>query len=341
MIKFVNKKAPDHDRVRELLQLSQQTGQYTNEGPVKSLLEKKLHSLLEIEEDKAVYCCNSGTSAIYISMYLAEKSMGRRMKWCVPSFTFPSCINGQMFDVDVLDVDPCTGTLRTEQCLDYDGIVLTNLFGTVVNIEDWESFAKSKGKRLIFDNAASALTKYMGSNVCNYGDYSIGSLHHTKYLGFGEGGFLVLPQEEYTSAQRISAFGFGTYEEDFRRAHIYASNFKMPDPTAAYILQHIESFSIQDYVKLQDLVIERLESAGFSIFYGCDRAKTDIVFANAPCLLDKETCMDDLANLSVELKKYYYPLFPANKNAFQLYNKIINVPFDEDIDLLLRVLAGI
>jgi len=340
VIKFIEKIEPDHQRVKQLLQLSQDSGHYTNEGPVKALLEDNLLSTLQLNE-KRVYCCNSGTSAIYIAMYLAEQSYGKRMRWCIPSFTFPSCINGELFDVDVLDIDIQTATLTTSQCDEYDGIVLTNLFGTIVDIEAWESYSKSRGKILIYDNAASPLTRYKGKNICNYGDYAIGSFHHTKYLGFGEGGFLTLTKEEYTAAQRISAFGFGTYKEDYRRANIRASNFKLPDTAAAYILQHIERFSIKKYLELQSEVVEKIEAAGIRIFRGHNNGDTEIVFANIPCILDNEVQMKDLQGRSVEFKKYYYPLFPANENAFQLYNHIINVPLNKNVDLLVQEILRI
>ena len=194
MIRFVEKVAPNHERVKQLLSLSQATGHYTNEGPVKALLEEQLSKLLQLD-NKVVYCCNSGTSALHIAMYLAEQSQGRRMKWCIPSFTFPSCINGGLFDVDVLDINVSTATITVEQSHKYDGIILTNLFGTVVDIGKWEAYSRAHGKVLVYDNAASPLTRYKSKNICNYGDYAIGSLHHTKYLGFGEGGFLTLSKK--------------------------------------------------------------------------------------------------------------------------------------------------
>ena len=55
MIKFIEKIEPDHQRVRQLLQLSQDSGHYTNEGPEKALLENNLLSTLQLDE-KRVYC---------------------------------------------------------------------------------------------------------------------------------------------------------------------------------------------------------------------------------------------------------------------------------------------
>ena len=50
-------------------------------------------------------------------------------------------------------------------------------------------------KFLIFDNAATPFTYYKGKSCCNYGHGSTISFHHTKPLGFGEGGAIIVDKK--------------------------------------------------------------------------------------------------------------------------------------------------
>ena len=55
-----------------------------------------------------------------------------------------------------------------EKINEYDGIVVTNCFGTCTNINLYENFCKKNNKLLIFDNAASPLTYYENKNHLNF-----------------------------------------------------------------------------------------------------------------------------------------------------------------------------
>ena len=256
MIKFIGKKKISPPRIEELLKLSEATNDYTNDGPVKGLLENKLQSLLDIDiHNKKVLCFNNGTSALHGIMLLCQKKYNTQ-RWVTPAFTFPSVVVGGIFNVDVLDINFKTGTLEKypELLAPYDGIVLTNLFGSYVDIPWWEKFCRKNNKILVFDNASSPLSKRKGVNICNFGDYSFGSLHHTKYLGFGEGGFAVIPSSDYRLISQLTNFGY----DKAKKYHRLSSNFKMSDVSAAYILSQVENYDIERHLKIQEMFIQRV-----------------------------------------------------------------------------------
>ena len=195
MIKYIQNKKINFSLLKKNLEKSHETNQFTNMGCAKRELELILEDILNISSDKAVVCVSNGTLALHaIYLYFKEKNI----KWVSPSFTFPSCIVGG-FECDIVDIDETyTMKLNEENLKKYDGFIITNLFGTYPeNINEWISACKENKKILIFDNASSPLSTVNGVNICNLGDFSFGSLHHTKSLGFGEGGFLVCNKDLY------------------------------------------------------------------------------------------------------------------------------------------------
>jgi len=321
MIKFIGKKNISHSRIRELLSLSELTNDYTNNGPVKKMLEEKLEEVLDLK-DKMVLCFSNGTTALHGLMFLCNRKYNTH-KWVTPAFTFPSAVVGNIFDVDILDINSETATLPMDADLlaPYDGIILTNLFGSYVDLEAWEKFCHKHNKILIFDNASSPLSKCEGINICNFGDYSFGSFHHTKYLGFGEGGFAVVPQEDYKILSQITNFGYDK-NKIYNRL---SSNFKMSDVSAAYILSQVEKYDILRHCEIQEEFVNNVTTSENCELFNY---KKGVVYGNVPVSVTKEV-LSKMASISrefsVEILKYYRPLKPFS-NSVNLYNNIFNFP---------------
>lgn len=317
MIKFVGNKDPDIKRLEELLQESSLTNQYTNDGPVKHTLERRLEEILCLPPTKRAVCFNNGTSALHALMFYCEKTRGPQ-HWVTPAFTFPSAVVGGAFKVEILDIDPATYTLPMDESLleEYGGVILTNLFGSYVDLTAWENFCKKTNKILIFDNASSPLSTCEGSNICNFGDYAFSSLHHTKLLGFGEGGFAVVPANQYKDVNAINNFGFDNNRKYDKRS----SNFKMPDTAAAFILSHLETFSLEDHLQVQDR-IQQASGLTSKLF----NWKPGTVYGNLPLVLPSPVSVESFKESNVEVKKYYMPLLdlPASQ---KLYAHILNLP---------------
>ena len=220
------KKAPQDD-VSRYLDISSSLNWYTNNGPVKKILESQLADLLKLDADKSVICTNSGTSALHTIMLYCKNKLGANT-WVTPSFTFPSVVMATGMDVTVMDIDPLTKTLPLNESLlnPFDGIILTNFFGSFVDINNWISFCKKMDKVLIFDNASSPLSTYKSKTLCNFGTFEV--LPH-QICGFG-GSYIVAPKEikGYPTCpfwiswiSKISSIVF---------------NFQMSDIAASYIL---------------------------------------------------------------------------------------------------------
>lgn len=326
-INFLPIKEVNYFSIESLLKKSQETNNFTNNGPLKFQLENILHSFLNLSDDKSVVCFNNGTSAIQAAMMLYE-SDNPNFKWALPSFNFPSALTSGRSNVHVLPVDPNTGLAKLSDNLkEFDGFIITNLFGAPANIKEWEEFCSKNNKILIFDNASSPLSIYNDKNICEYGDISIGSLHHTKTIGFGEGGFAVVPSDLYHNINNITNFGYN-HLSNFKVYDKLSSNFKMPDTSAAFIIEHVEKFEFNKIKKIQDTLIKRISriSDVYILNY-----QDGVFYGNLPVVFPFDIGKDFFHSLGIEVNKYYFPVSNDN-NAMQLYKRIINFPLHQDLN---------
>lgn len=327
MINYVKDKFIDLDKFSEFLKESHQTNQFTNRGPAKRLLERKLEQILDIDNSKSVLCTSNGTLALHAIYFYLNKKFGN-IKFASPSYTFPSCVVG-FNQTDLLDIELDNFTIPlTQKVIDeYDAFIITNLFGTYPgNIYEWVNKCKLSNKLLIFDSASSPMTKINGVNICNFGDFSFGSLHHTKFLGFGEGGFIVLPTDLYDEFEKILGFGFSKLS--IKRVHCpYSSNYKMSDVTAASILQNIERYNLESHIKNQSTFIKNLsELNGVKPF----NYKEGVFYGNMSIIYDKPIDIGIFRANNIEAQKYYYPL-ENHKNSLFLFERMINIPLYDSL----------
>src|SRR6476620_763826 len=63
-VPFIEQKSPDLAQLSEILRLSEESGYWTNFGPVSSLLESSLEHYLNLPASRAVVMCSSGTTAL-------------------------------------------------------------------------------------------------------------------------------------------------------------------------------------------------------------------------------------------------------------------------------------
>lgn len=319
MISYIENKEISFESIERILHKSKTLNHYSNNGPAKIALEKKIESILEIDQSKRVICVNNGTAALHAIMMACKQNS--ITKFITPAFTFPSvCVGDLGVELDILDIDLNTYTLPFDKTilLRCDAIVITNLFGTYSDISQWENFCRSNNKILIFDNASSPASKCNGVNICNFGDYSFGSLHHTKYLGFGEGGFIVAPAKEYNNINSILNFGY----YDSREHKALSSNFKMSDISAAFILQHIENYNLDKHKENQNYLINKLkENKNIELF----NYSPGVVYGNLPILFNDNADPTYFRVTQIEANKYYKPLIDL-ENSNAIYDRIINFP---------------
>jgi len=339
VIRYVQAKQINTTRIQELLAESATTNTFTNDGPIKRKLEQKLAEVFGLDDSRKVVCTSSGTAALFIAVSLLEKKAAARLDWVTPDFNFPSAVVNRL-KTAIKDINLDDYTLDTQtlyhgmtKSQPYTGLIITTLFGTVPDLSKIETYCKENNASLILDNASSPLSWYEGERINNYGDVCIGSLHHTKYLGFGEGGYLVVNSDDYTLANSLTNFGF----QDTREYKNMATNAKMSDIAAAYILSHVESYDIDRHLKVQYNLVDAItDIPNVEVFnYGV----TDDVLGNLPLLFKLPISHLNFRDVGIEANKYYKPL-TGMPNSVWLYERMVNLPLhsgltDYEIDLML------
>ena len=324
IVNYIANKKISFERVKEILEDSARANHYTNNGPVKQKLEEKLHSLLNISNQKKVLCVSSGTAALHVLMLYYKG-----IEWVVPSFNFPSAMTNTK-DVFAKDINSKTFTLDPwDDQIEDDkpnliGVIITNLFGANCQIEPWVDSSEKNRRILIFDNASSPLTTINSINICNFGNASFGSLHHTKYLGFGEGGFIVCDEDKYDEISSLTNFGF----HNSRKYKTNSSNFKMSDVSAAFILAHIEAYDLDKHLYVQERFVDNLrEIPEIKLLNYCHGT----IYGNLPVIFSKPIDNKIFKDIGIEANKYYFPLQEFDKNSVDLYTRIVNFPLNDSL----------
>ena len=160
----------------------------------------------------------------------------------------------------IIDIDDEMGLdlnlINPEQI---DGIIVTNLFGHVCNVSKYIDWCKTHNKILLFDNATVTQTEFNNINALNFGEGSIVSLHHTKPLGYGEGGLIITNKKYEDDIRKCINFGF-SLEKGILKWNRYGSNCKMSEISAAFILDYLKDFDkiIDSHTNLYDFFLKEI-----------------------------------------------------------------------------------
>lgn len=207
------------------------------------------------------------------------------------------------------------------------GLIVTNLFGHIVDIDKYLQFCQERQWPCIFDNACTSFTYYKGKNSLNYGDGSIVSLHHTKPIGFGEGGLIILKKEYELVTRKLINFGFG------ERWHSHGNNAKMSDIAAAFIHDY-NSRNFEKIIETNRHLYTIFKNNIISEFRLLSDHADDTPFTNClPLIASFEINhkhLDVLEQSGISAKKYYRPLTNLKKSA-HLFEHILCLPLNCDM----------
>lgn len=329
------------------LRHSERAGWYTNGGPASKLLEVRLRDLLAIPREAAVCAAASGTAALHALMAAHNIKAGRRLRWATQAFTFPTSAQGPASDALILDNDACHHgpSLAALQAAAprIDGVIVTNLFGTLCDLDVYVEWCRAHGKLLLLDNAATPRTFYKGRNSCLTGDGAIVSLHETKPLGRGEGGVVVCLQDLEPFVRRAMNFGF-VYGNAPRLMHVEASNWRMSDIAAAFIMARLDLLGDDAFAACDAAyaAVEQVIGRSSNVDFLVPRRHEAVYPA---CVLLRTSTPIDVEEVSrrtgAECKRYYLPLSDEASApvAWNWFRHVLCVPFSPArVDVMCSVL---
>lgn len=312
-IKFVEDKIIDWERVRIFLRHSVKLNQWTNFGPVSHILEKKIHEYLKLKSSHRVVVCTSGTLALNALIELHQCQQKKNLKWIVSCYGFYCTTQGPLNRAKIVDCN-YQGMLDLDllQKKDFDGMVVTNIFGLNKNLNVYRNYCKKNGKIFICDSATAF------ENI-DHGANEILSFHHTKPWGMGEGGCAIIEKKDEELFRALIGFGIGM-DHDVK---LRSTNGKISDLACAFILQRIEELPRLSpiYREQYTRIVNIAKDVGFVLVSGTEHHPSTP--PNVPLLYHHPIA--NLTNPYVDLLKYYKPL-GNTKVANDLYARIINVP---------------
>ena len=336
LIPFILKKQLDSDRFNEYLYTANTTNQFTNYGYAVQHLEDRARGMLKIDDSKAVIATSSGTTALYAIIYGMMRKDQHKYRVSTQAFTFPSNAIGAAEGAIIADMDNrCNIHLDNEYIVkNSDLVIATNIFGHLQDISKIISKTEHINKKLIFDNAATPYSFWNGTNTCNLGTASYISLHHTKPIGFGEGG-LAIVDKEYEEMVRASC-AFGIIDDLFNE---YSGNYKMSELSAAGILQWWDQFSIDD---IQNTYLKNYNKLRYEM-----RHEDGDFWINHTSDNWFPTCLPFIHNSPIEevsgefnsreYRKYYKPLAKGLPVSELMYNNIMCIALTEGVEKCINV----
>ena len=321
---FIEHKFPDLAELAEILRLSSESGYWTNFGPVCSLLESALERYLNLPPSRKVVMCSSGTAALFTWIAVKQYQAGRKLRWVVSAYGFPSTYIGPLADAAVLDCDrAATLDLQALARLHpdtWDGVVLTNVFGLRPDVRDYLELCGNLGKELVVDNAG--LLGGFEREDSRWQVDEVLSFHQTKPWGMGEGGCAVVSNDIAPLFRELTNPGLALAGA----ARAGASNSKISDFSCALILQRLlraPEWSCA-YREQARRVLGIALDCGLIPLAPLDLST--LTPPHLPLLAPRVLAETDLVNQTVVLHKYYRPLSGSAPNAWDIYRRIVNVP---------------
>jgi dTDP-4-amino-4,6-dideoxygalactose transaminase len=239
-IPMMRPRLPDWEAVGRYARQIDDNRWYSNYGPLVRLLEARL-AVHFGSAGRIVVTVASATAGLAAA--LMELAAGRPRHCLLPSWTFCATAHAALLaglTPVFVDVDPRTGILTpeiAEAALERHGepaaVIAVSPFGQPVALEPWEQFRRLTGVPVLID-AAAAFDTLRPSSVP-----AVVSLHATKPLGCGEGGFVLSTDTDFIAlVLRRSNFGFDLN----RRARLSAINGKMSEYHAAVALAALDAW---------------------------------------------------------------------------------------------------
>ena len=209
---------------------------------------RKCNSWLENRfKAKRVMLTTSGSSALDMAALLCD--IKPRDEVILPRFTFPSTANAfVMCGAKLVFVDVRPDTMNIDERLiersiteKTKAICVVHYAGVACEMDTIMSIAKRHNLKVVEDAAQAVMSTYKGKALGTIGDFGCYSFHETKNYSMGEGGALVINDENYIERAEILREK-GTNRSKFYRGEIdkytwvdYGDSYLPSELNAAYL----------------------------------------------------------------------------------------------------------
>lgn len=205
---------------------------------------------------KRVLLTTSGTSALDMAILLCKIQPGDEV--ILPSYTFSSTANAAVLagaKLVFVDIRPDTMNIDEDKIEDAitdktKAIICVHYAGVSCEMDKIMKIAKKYDLKVIEDAAHGVMSEYKGRALGTIGDFGCYSFHETKNYSMGEGGALLINDEEYIERAEILREK-GTNRAKFFRGEIdkytwvdLGDSFLPSELNAAYLWAQLENADI-------------------------------------------------------------------------------------------------
>jgi len=222
---------------------------------------------------KKTFLTTSCTDALEMAAILLDIKAGDEV--IVPSFTFVSTANAfllrgaRIVFADSYSDSPNMDAVKLESLITKNtkAILVMHYAGFACDMEKIMSLANKNNLYVVEDAALALGSNYKGKALGSFGHLSAFSFHETKNISCGEGGMLVVNDEQFIKRAEIIREK-GTNRSAFFRGEVdkygwsdIGSSFLPSDLLAAYLYAQLESFDIiqNSRMKVWNLYYEGLK----------------------------------------------------------------------------------
>ncbi|GBR03269.1 DegT/DnrJ/EryC1/StrS family aminotransferase [Acetobacter oeni] len=253
-ISFLETNIPKLSRLSAELEQIEDSGIYSNYGPVNSKFENSLRTHIFGGNGHCLTVCNATIGLILALKYVTRHTNPADKPYIImPSFTFAAAGHAVLwagFTPLFVDVAPDSWSssheAEKELLRTYSSktaaIFPYATFGNSIDLEHYSSLSDQYGIPVVVDAASS-----LGS--LNFAGKAFGSgfpfpvvfsLHATKTMGVGEGGFIY--SSDATTITQMRAMGNFGFEKP-RHATIHGLNSKLPEVSALLGLEGLKTLN--------------------------------------------------------------------------------------------------
>jgi len=300
---------PDADALRPWLLRIDAARWYTNFGPLVQTLESQLAS--RFAAGTQVVTVNSATMGLELALIALDLPPGARV--LLPGLTFAASAAAVLRAGCVpvfADVDPDSWLLtpaiaeRVAGEMRLGAVMPVSTYGAPQSSADWDAFVARTTLPVVMDAAAAFDTQQMGSRFT-----AVFSMHATKVIGAGEGGFVAAADVAFLERTRmLSNFGIDVSTGSVETA---GANGKLSEYHAAVALAALDDWPRrrEARVRLHQAYLQALQRACPDV--RPQRRPADRAYSIFPVLLPEDHSAPNvqrrLAAEGIESRRWYCP----------------------------------
>lgn len=245
---------PDRDTLAPYLARLDQSRHYSNFGPLNQALESRLRALFEAQSPHALHITTTSSATLGLELALSSLDLPAGSRIIVPALTFVATLTAiiRTGHVPVIaDIDENSWLITPEIATRVaaqtgaNAVMAVAAFGQPQDTAAWSAFRRATGMSVVIDAAGA-----FGSQWLNAPDIPVVySMHATKSLAAGEGGFVVSGNAALNAhVRQLSNFGINLDPDSgFPVGHLSfaGSNAKLSEYHAAVAHASLDQWDIQ------------------------------------------------------------------------------------------------